>query len=106
MIMRAFKLSQKKVYKLCLRSGVVSMPCVPEKTRAFHLKAVQTQQARVSDFGLGTVCDEGLEGVADPGSFCSTKVTKGFVVPIWSPPPEIKTLQSTTSSVHACSKIS
>lgn len=35
------------------------------------------------DFSLWTVCLDGLEGVANAGSFGSTKVTKCFVVPFW-----------------------
>lgn len=85
MIFRAFLLL------LCFSSGVLFLRCggLSALTQRLNLdvEAEQTRnRQRVSDFGLGAVCDQRLEGVADPSSFCGTKVTEGFVVPVWSPP--------------------
>lgn len=100
MIFRACVL---KFNKLCFSFGIVSMLCVcllaMTQKALSRSHAEQTQQARVSDFGLWAICDEWLKGVADPGSFCSTKVTKSFVVPVWCPSPEIKILFSVQTYV-------
>lgn len=41
----------------------------------------------MSDLGLWPLCADWLEGVANTSSFSGTEVTKGLVVPLWTPPP-------------------
>lgn len=96
--LKALKLCSELFHKnkLCFCSGALSLhTCEPFSNESTpQLCSQGLKYIAVSNFGFWSICDQWLKGVADPGSLCSTKMTKCFVVPVWSSSPEIKTIFS------------